>query len=91
MKAGEHVILNGAPRSVGSAAVQLAKYLGAHVFEVGSVVNASLVRRLGADEVLDYAATDFVSGGAGYDVVLDAVGSAPYARVKFVLSTPAQP
>lgn len=86
VKAGEHVLVNGASGNVGSAAVQLAKDLGAHVTAVCSAKNASLVRSLGADEVIDYATSDFAAGEARFDVVMDCVGNAPYSRVKGVLA-----
>lgn len=85
VKAGERVLVNGASGNVGSAVVQLAKHLGAHVTAVCSGANAELVRSLGADEVIDYAATDFATGAARFDVVVDTVGNAPYSRVKSVL------
>lgn len=86
VRAGERVLVNGASGNVGSAAVQLSKHLGAHFTAVCSATNASLVRSLGADEVIDYASTDFAAGEARYDVVVDCVGNAPYSRVKHVLA-----
>jgi NADPH:quinone reductase-like Zn-dependent oxidoreductase len=86
VRAGERVLVNGASGNVGSAAVQLAKHLGARVTAVGGGSNGSLVRSLGADEVIDYTTTDFATGGALFDVVVDCVGNAPYARVKNVLA-----
>lgn len=86
VKAGERVLINGASGNVGTAAVQLAKHLGAHVTAVCGAANAALVQSLGADEVIDYTTRDFADGTARYDVVLDAVGNAPYARVKGVLA-----
>lgn len=86
VKAGERVLVNGASGNVGSATVQLAKQLGAHVTAVCSAANAELVRSLGADAVLDYASVDFAAGAAQYDVVVDTVGNAPYRRVKPVLA-----
>lgn len=86
VKAGERVLVNGASGNVGTAVVQLAKHLGAHVTAVCSATNASLVRSLGADEVIDYADRDFADGGARFDVVMDCVGNAPYSRVKGVLA-----
>ena len=86
VQAGERILVNGASGNVGSAAVQLAKHLGAHVTAVCSAPNAPLVRSLGADEVIDYTTCDFAAGGVRYDVVLDSVGNAPYRRVKSVLA-----
>jgi NADPH:quinone reductase-like Zn-dependent oxidoreductase len=86
VKAHERVLVNGASGNVGSAAVQLARHLGAHVTAVCSAANAALVRSLGADEVIDYALTDFAAGEVRYDAIVDTVGNAPYARVKSVLS-----
>lgn len=86
LRAGERVLVNGASGGVGSSAVQLAKHAGAHVTGVCSAGNASLVRSLGADEVIDYATTDFAAGEARFDVIVDTVGNAPYSRVKAVLA-----
>lgn len=86
VKAGERLLVNGASGSVGSAAVQLAKHLGAHVTAVCSAANAALVRSLGADQAIDYAGTDFAAGSARYDAIVDCVGNAPYARVQCVLT-----
>ena len=85
VKAGERVLVNGASGNVGSAAVQLAQHLGAHVTGVCSAANAELVRSLGADELVDYAIDDFAAGEPRFDVVVDTVGNAPYARVRQVL------
>jgi hypothetical protein len=65
--------------------VQLAKAAGAHVTAVCSAANAPLVAALGADRVLDYAAVDFTKDSARYDLVVDIVGTAPYARSRLVL------
>lgn len=86
VKAGERVLVNGASGNVGSATTQLAKHLGAHVTAVCSAANAPLVRSLGADEVIDYATTDFTTGPVRYDVVVDTVGNAPYPRARAVLA-----
>jgi NADPH:quinone reductase-like Zn-dependent oxidoreductase len=66
-------------------AVQLAKQRGAEVTGVCSAANAHLVRSLGADHVIDYASRDFTRGAAHYDLVMDNVGNAPYARVRHLL------
>ena len=86
VRAGERVLVNGASGAVGSTAVQLAAHYGAHVTAVCSAANASLVRSLGADEVIDYAATDFTRGSDRFDVVLDAVGTRTFRDVSRVLT-----
>jgi NADPH:quinone reductase-like Zn-dependent oxidoreductase len=77
---GERVLVNGASGAVGVAAIQLAKHQGAHVTAVCSAANFELVRSLGADEVIDYRSEDFTKNGVRYDVIMDTVGTAPYAR-----------
>ncbi len=79
---GERVLVNGASGTVGSAAVQLARHLGAKVTAVCSSVNVELVRAIGAHQVIDYTAADFTANGETYDVIVDTVGNAPYARVR---------
>jgi len=86
LKAGERVLMNGASGNVGTAAVQLAHHFGAHVTGVCSAGNAALVRNLGADEVIDYATTDFTAGDARWDVIVDTAGNAPWSRVERVLA-----
>lgn len=85
VKAGDHVLVNGASGAVGTAVVQLARNLGAHVTGVCSARNAELVRSLGAERVIDYTSEDFTQGDARYDVIVDTAGTAPYARSKKVL------
>lgn len=83
---GERVLVNGASGAVGTAAVQLARHFGAHVTGVCSAGNADLVRSLGADEVIDHAASDFATTGARWDIILDTVGNASFARCRRALS-----
>lgn len=85
LQAGQHILINGASGSVGTAAVQLAKYFGATVTAVSSGRNAELLRSLGADEVIDYTKTDFTRSGRTYDVIFDAVGKSSYSRTKRAL------
>lgn len=86
LKAGERVLINGAAGGVGSAAVQLAKQLGAHVTAVCSTGNVAFVEALGADRVIDYRTHDFTTDPERYDLVVDIAGTAPYARSKTVLT-----
>jgi NADPH:quinone reductase-like Zn-dependent oxidoreductase len=85
LQTGEHVLVNGASGAVGVMAVQIAKQRGAQVTGVCSAANAGLVRSLGADHVIDYASRDFTQDAVGYDLIMDNVGNAPYARVRRLL------
>lgn len=82
---GERVLVNGAAGGVGTFAVQIAKALGAEVTAVCSTRNVDMVRRLGADDVVDYTADDFVVGGARFDVMLDNVGNRTAAECRSVM------
>jgi NADPH:quinone reductase-like Zn-dependent oxidoreductase len=73
VKKGDGALIYGASGSVGTYAVQLAKYYGAHVTGVCSGANLDLVRSIGADEVMDYTKEDFRKNGETYDVVFDTV------------------
>ena len=83
---GEHVLINGAAGGVGTFAVQIAKSLGAEVTAVCSAHNVEMVRRLGADHVVDYTTRDFVDGGARFDVMLDNVGNRTPAECLSVMN-----
>lgn len=78
---GDRIAINGASGAIGVAAIQLAKHFGAHVTAICSGANATLATSLGADVVVDYTKQDFTKNGERYDVILDAAGTAPYARV----------
>jgi NADPH:quinone reductase-like Zn-dependent oxidoreductase len=90
VRAGDHVLVNGAAGGVGTFAVQIAKALGAEVTAVCSTGNVEMVRRLGADTVVDYCTDDFVAGGARFDVMLDGVGNRSPADLLSVLKPDAR-
>src|ERR687886_353420 len=83
---GQQVLINGSSGSVGTFAVQLAKYFGAHVTGVCSTRNVALVQALGADRVIDYTHVDFSSTGEAYDIIFDTVGTTTFSQCNRALT-----
>lgn len=77
---GETVLINGACGTIGTFAVQIAKYFGAEVTGVDSADKLDALRAIGADHLIDYAKEDFTKSGKTYDVIFDAVYTSPFAR-----------
>ncbi|MFG3028231.1 NADP-dependent oxidoreductase [Streptomyces sp. NPDC048253] len=71
---GQKVLVHAGSGGLGTIAIQLAKQLGAHVATTTSTANADLVKRLGADVVVDYKKQAFETVLHDYDVVLDSLG-----------------
>lgn len=84
--AGQRVLVNGAGGGVGTFAVQIAKWLGAHVTAVTRAASLELVRSLGADEVVDHQSEDFTRRGERWDVLFDVGGNRPFHRCRRVLT-----
>jgi len=85
VQAGDSVLVNGASGGVGLSAVQIAKALGASVTAVCGADSFDLVKKAGADAVIDYKTADFTAGREQYDVVFDCIGNKPYGVCKPVL------
>ena len=87
IKSCQSVLVYGASGSVGSYAVQIAKYLGATVTGICSTTNVELVKSLGADKVIDYTAEDFSKTDKTYDVIFEAVNKSSFSACLKILKT----
>ncbi len=101
LQPGETILIQGGAGGVASFAVQLAKHIGARVITTASATNHAYLRDLGADEIIDYNATDFTRVVSGCDAVFDTVGGdvaqrsfsvlKPGGRAAFIASGPQAP
>jgi len=87
LKPGETILVQGGAGGVAGFAIQIAKHLGARVITTTSAKNIDYVRRLGADQVIDYHAQDFAQVASGCDAVFDTVGG-DVARRSFQVLRP---
>src|ERR1700761_3998576 len=82
---GQRVLIIGAAGGVGTFAVQIGKWLGAHITGICSTRNVAFVQSIGADRVIDYTLQDFTRSDDQYDVIFDLVGNHPLKAIRRVL------
>lgn len=85
VRAGQRVLVNGAGGGVGTFAVQIAKWLGAHVTAVTRAGSVDVVRSIGADEIIDHNAADFTSRHDRWNVIFDIGGNRPFSNCRRVM------
>lgn len=85
IKEGEKVLVNGAGGSIGTFAVQIAKFMGAEVTAVDSGIKREMLLGIGADHFVDYGAEDFTNQGKTYDVIFNMVAKASFSKCVSVL------
>ena len=101
LKSGETILIQGGAGGVASFAIQLAKHIGARVITTASAANLSYLKDIGADQVIDYNATDFTKVVSNCDAVFETVGGdvatrsfavlRPGGRAAFIASGPQAP
>ncbi|KAA3662867.1 MAG: NAD(P)-dependent alcohol dehydrogenase [Chloroflexi bacterium] len=83
---GQNVLIIGASGSIGTYAIQLARYFETNVTGVCSTSNLDWVKSLGANKVIDYTREDFIQSGETYDIIFDTVGKSSFSRCKSSLN-----
>ena len=87
LKRGETILIQGGAGGVAGFAIALAKHIGARVITTASAANHDYVRKLGADEIIDYRTQDFAKLVKDADAVFDTVGGEVTARSFAVLKS----
>lgn len=82
IRPGQKVLVIGASGGIGSAAVQIARHLGAEVTGMCAAPRLDYVRSLGANMVLDYREEGFSRNGEAYDLIFDVLGKSSFSQCR---------
>ncbi len=77
---GQTILIRGASGTIGTFAIQLAKYYGAVVTGVGNPKSLEVMKSIGVDKVIDYTQQDFTQSGETYDFIFDVIGKSPLSN-----------
>ena len=85
IQSGQKVLIYGAGGSIGTYAIQLARYFGADVTAVDSTGKLDMLRSIGADHVIDYTREDFTKSDETYHVIFDVIGKSSFSGCMKIL------
>jgi len=85
IKPGQHILINGATGSIGSALLQFVKQYNIKITATCNTKNSLLIKSLGADKIIDYTKEDFTKSNDTYDFIFDTVGKSTFGKCKSIL------